>query len=51
MKNDETSSACGKYRGDRSAYSVGGERGQLENPGLDGTIILKWILKKYDTRE
>jgi len=25
-----------------------GERGHLENPDIDGRIILKWILRKWD---
>jgi hypothetical protein len=26
------------------------ERDQLENPGVDGRIILRWIYKKWDVR-
>jgi hypothetical protein len=30
----------------------GGERGRdnLENPGVDGRIILRWIFRKWDVR-
>jgi len=38
--------------GRRGVYSilVGNlrERGHLENPGVDGMIILRWILRKWD---
>jgi hypothetical protein len=38
--------------GDRRAYRVWRgnptERNHLENPRVDGRIILKWILKKWD---
>jgi hypothetical protein len=32
----------------RVVYWVLGERDHLENPGLDGRIILRWIFRKWD---
>jgi hypothetical protein len=35
----------------RFAYRVNlREREHLENPGVDGRIILKWIFRKWDVR-
>jgi hypothetical protein len=38
--------------GDRSAYRIWlgdlMKRGHLEDPGVEGRIIIKWILKKWD---
>jgi len=41
--------ACSTYGGKkRSVQGFGGERDYLENPGVDGRIILRWIFRKWD---
>jgi len=44
--------ACSAYGGKKRVYrSLAGnmrERDHLEDPGLDGSLILRWILKKWD---
>jgi hypothetical protein len=45
--------ACGTYRGEvRHIQSFGGgdlrDRGHLEDPGVAGRIILRWIFRKWD---
>lgn len=45
--------ACGAYGGRRETYAGLwwgnlSERGHLRDPGVDGDIILKWILKKLN---
>ena len=42
--------ACSTYGEKRVAYRIGWgslrERGHLEDVGLDGEIVLKWVLKR-----
>jgi hypothetical protein len=52
IKNKETGRSRGRYGRQETAYTVfmgrpDGKR-QLEILGLDGGIILKWIVKKWD---
>jgi hypothetical protein len=37
---------CGRY--ERCIWDFGGERYSLKDVGLDGKIIVKWILRKWD---
>ena len=41
--------ACSTYGGEeRYIPGFGGERDHLEDPGVDGRMILRWILRKWD---
>jgi hypothetical protein len=41
--------ACSAYGGEtRCIQGHGGERGHLEDPGVFGRIIIRWIFRKWD---
>jgi len=47
------SMACSTYEGEESCLQGFGsgnlrERDHLEDPGIDGSIILRWIRRKWD---
>ena len=53
IEKDEMGGACSTYGGEeRRIQGFGGEnlreRGHLEGPGVDGRIILRLILRKWD---
>jgi len=53
MKKNEMGGACGRYGGQRGAYRIFGEvtRGKKkpsEDSGVDGTMEIKWIFKKWN---
>jgi len=51
FEKNEMGGACSTYGGEKSLYRVLvgklRERDNLEDPGLDGRIILRWIFRKW----
>jgi hypothetical protein len=52
MKDEEMGRACGTYEGKR-IHVFGRKTWRTETPAkkVDGSIILKWILKGWDCRQ
>ena len=53
IEKNEMAGACGTYMGDRRGLFkvlVGKPEGKnnLEDPGIDGRIILRWIFRNWD---
>jgi hypothetical protein len=53
MKKSETDGACSTYSGRRDMHPVFSwgnlrERDHMEDAGVDGSIITKWIFGKWD---
>jgi hypothetical protein len=51
-KKTEMGKECSTYGGERRSYRIlvgtPEGRGYLEDTGVDGSMILKWILKNWD---
>jgi hypothetical protein len=51
IEKNEMGGTCSTYWGEQRCVLVfGGEVDYLENPGVDGRIILRWIFKKLNRR-
>jgi hypothetical protein len=49
IEKNEMGGACSIYWGEQRCVLVfGGEIDYLENPGVDGRIILRWIFRKWN---
>jgi len=53
IEKNEMSGACSMYEGEESClqgFCSGNlrERDHLEDPGIDGSIILRWVRRKWD---
>jgi len=53
LTSTEMDGACSTYRGRGEVYTGFGwgnlrERDHLDEPGIDGRIILRWIFRKWD---
>ena len=48
IEKNEMGGACSTYEDSRGVYRVlMRERDHLEDPGVDGRIILRWIFRKW----
>ena len=47
MEKTEMGGTCGTYGGDKRWGKLR-ERDHLENPGVEGRVIFRWIFRKWD---